>query len=633
VSRPNRYDLETLAHSVPEGRDHPSALALTIRPPRPAELAPTRPRLAEISLAFDDPSLAPADFAGQPSHDADLVIAAKLGEGGMSTVYLAYQRTLDREVAIKTVRPTKDYRRREAALVDEAQLTGFLEHPNIVPVHALGRDAEGRPVLVMKRVEGAAWRELIDDPAHPAWSAASVGAQDRLATHLQILMQVANALEFAHSRGVVHRDVKPENVMIGAFGEVYLVDWGVALHLDSPQSSFGLAGTPRYLAPEMVPGGSQVVDARTDVYLLGATLHVVLTGRFRHEGDDLVSVLEKAIDSKPFDYGADVPVELAALCNAATCADRSQRPASAAAFREALASYLNHRSSIAAARAAQASYDELSRRLEANPDLTSVDVAQRLAECRFGFLEALRGWSGNEAARLGLRACQGRMVEREIAQRNAPAARVLLAELEAPEATLVARVEALEEELRAAREREQRSALKAWAMDASVLWVSRVAMLVVFLVGALIANVWEMAQELRTGQPTPIRDVVTTDLLQLAAVAIGLGTAGRRLLAHPYNRRVVGVLVIATLMVTAIDCIAWLRGVGSRTANLIDCAAMVACFAVASLGIEPGWWRIVALWIAATLLAGRIPALANGAASLATLLTVVLGIWVAWRRR
>jgi hypothetical protein len=221
------------------------------------------------------------------------------------------------------------------------------------------------------------------------------------------------------------------------------------------------------------------------------------------------------------------------------------------------------------------------------------------------------------------------MVERELEQRNAPAARAFAAEMGDPEPALVARIEALEAEQRAAREREQASVDAAKAMDASVLRGPRVLMLTIFLAGATIANVLAVVQELRTGIATPMSEVLITDVVQLAMVFIGLITAGKRLLAHSYNRRVVGVLVLATLTVTALDLFAWARQIGSRTANLLDCVAMINCFAVAALGIEPGWWRIVLVWIAAAGVAFVAPVLANGAASAATVATVLIGIQVA----
>ncbi|HJL20091.1 MAG TPA: MATE family efflux transporter, partial [Sandaracinaceae bacterium LLY-WYZ-13_1] len=151
---------------------------------------------------------------------ADLRAIETLGQGGMGKVVLASQRTLRRQVAVKLA-----HVERSPALLHEGVITGMLEHPNIPPIHALGRDADGRVVLVMKRIEGVTWAEVLGDPEHPLRESSPLfGGADELAGHLEIVTQLANALELAHERGVIHRDIKPENVMLGAFGEVYLID-------------------------------------------------------------------------------------------------------------------------------------------------------------------------------------------------------------------------------------------------------------------------------------------------------------------------------------------------------------------------------------------------------------------------
>src|SRR5262249_53205231 len=154
---------------------------------------------------------------------------------------------------------------------------------------------------------------------------------------------------FAHSRGVIHRDIKPENIMVGGFGEVYLLDWGIAATVGDGHSHT-LVGTPAYLAPEMVLG--EPLTAQTDVYLLGATLHEILTGRTRHAGSTVMEVLHLAAQSTPFQYDASIPDELARLCNRATARAPKDRPASAAELREALVDYLRHATARALGEAA-----------------------------------------------------------------------------------------------------------------------------------------------------------------------------------------------------------------------------------------------------------------------------------------
>ncbi|MGM0559223.1 MAG: serine/threonine-protein kinase, partial [Myxococcota bacterium] len=175
---------------------------------------------------------------------ADLKVTETLGEGGMGIVRLARQSPLERDVAVKTSKKLTDPGAIHG-LLQEAFITGHLEHPNVIPIYTLGQDESGAPLIVMKRVEGISWLAKLDDETLD------------LEYHIDVLRQVANAVRFAHSKGIVHRDIKPENVMIGDFGEVYLLDWGIALSLDEPKGlmptreNAKMAGTAQYMAPEM----------------------------------------------------------------------------------------------------------------------------------------------------------------------------------------------------------------------------------------------------------------------------------------------------------------------------------------------------------------------------------------------
>ena len=341
----------------------------------------------------------PGSLAGPPvasSKEADLEVRSLIGEGGMGRVFLARQHSLDRDVAVKTVRDSADGSIRQA-LVFEGVITGQLEHPAIVPVHALGLDQSGRPAMVMKRIEGVTWDELLVNPEHDGWESWEGDADDRLPGHLQILSQVCNAVHFAHSRGIVHRDLKPENILIGRFGDIYVADWGIAARIGN-EADQRLCGTPGYMAPEMVRG--EAIDARTDVYLLGAILHEILTGRRRHDAPTGVAALAEALVSEPHEYADDVPASLAALANRACHADRTQRPQSAMALRDALGDYAEHRQSIRLA-------NEAMERLSALQALGTTPEEQReidrlSAEARFGFEQALASWSDNPIAIAGL---------------------------------------------------------------------------------------------------------------------------------------------------------------------------------------------------------------------------------------
>ncbi|HEY2856544.1 MAG TPA: serine/threonine-protein kinase [Gemmatimonadaceae bacterium] len=193
-------------------------------------------------------------------------ILETLGEGGMGTVYLAHDRELERDVALKVLRaaaPSSDDRER---ILREARILASLEHPGIVPVHDVGVLQDGRLFYVMKRVKG----ERFDQFVHGEHSRTEL---------LRALLQVCDAISFAHAAGVVHRDLKPQNIMLGAFGEVLVLDWGVAKwqrELAGPDNANTVAGTPGYMAPEQLHG---VVDSRSDVFGLGGILFFLLTGQ------------------------------------------------------------------------------------------------------------------------------------------------------------------------------------------------------------------------------------------------------------------------------------------------------------------------------------------------------------------
>jgi len=217
----------------------------------------------------------------------------QLGIGGSSTVVRALDKDLLREVAIKVLSteflgPSPE----TARFIEEARITGQLEHPNIVPVYELGVQPSGQRFLCMRLLEGMTLEETLNR-AGP-----SRLEPDRLADLLQVFVKVCEAVAFAHSRGVIHRDLKPMNIMISDFGQVYVLDWGIARLLPSgpgeephvrlsPSGSARrdtepegvLIGTPPYMAPEQLRGEHGALDPRTDVFALGATLYQILTGR------------------------------------------------------------------------------------------------------------------------------------------------------------------------------------------------------------------------------------------------------------------------------------------------------------------------------------------------------------------
>lgn len=371
-----------------------------------------------------------------------------IAEGGMGIVRLGTQRTLLRQVAVKTLKPDVRSERATVELLREAWITGSLEHPNIVPIYDVALEADGSPLIILKRIEGTGWDALIADPVTVR---KRFGTDDPLEWNLRILMQLCNAVHFAHSRGVLHRDLKPENVMIGEFGEVYLVDWGIAVRLEDDgtgrlplaKDALELAGTPLYMAPEMLGGRESRLSERTDVYLLGAILYEIAVGRPPHRGDALMEIVHHIIESNP-EIPDTVPDVLGKVIRRAMDADPHGRFETAEQVRLALAGFLEHRTAAALAALADARRAQLVERLRkgAIEDDDREAIYHLFGESRFGYRHALEIWPQSEEARDGLRRAIEAMVEFELSEGEPEAARTLLAELPSVPEELAARVEA-----------------------------------------------------------------------------------------------------------------------------------------------------------------------------------------------
>jgi hypothetical protein len=218
---------------------------------------------------------------GPPTIDSErFVPKGVLGRGGSSVVIRALDRDIQREVAIKILAPELAEGTTEISRFgEEARIMGQLEHPNIVPVYEFGVDRRGQRFLCMRLIEGRTLEEelyhLGDSRLDPV----------RLAELLQVFVKTCDAASFAHSRHIIHRDLKPTNVMISGFGQVYVLDWGIARLVRSavaqaeidPPGAF--IGTAFYMAPEQIKGLHEELDDRTDVFALGGTLYQILTGR------------------------------------------------------------------------------------------------------------------------------------------------------------------------------------------------------------------------------------------------------------------------------------------------------------------------------------------------------------------
>lgn len=260
--------------------------------------------------------------------------------GGIGQVLLAVDSDLSREVALKEILPSlaDDEASRRRFLL-EAEITGRLEHPGVVPVYALGKSADDRPFYVMRFIRGESLKEAIE-AFHTERQEKSQVTRFRSLKFRQLLQRfvdVCNTIAYAHSRGVLHRDLKPSNVMLGPYGETLVVDWGLAKVVGRQEADFpgeatlrpnsgsgstetqaGIAiGTPAYMSPEQAEGRLQSIGPATDVYGLGATLYSLLTGKppvVDVSIDRILSRVRSGSIDPPGNVVPNVPRALAAIC-------------------------------------------------------------------------------------------------------------------------------------------------------------------------------------------------------------------------------------------------------------------------------------------------------------------------------
>ncbi len=279
-------------------------------------------------------------------------------KGGLGAVFVALDSELHREVAFKQIldQHADDPASRQRFLI-EAEITGGLEHPGVVPVYGLGTDSRGRPYYAMRFIKGDSLKEAIahfhGEPGHAgaggsrADQPGRLGAGSRKKTKsahasplalrqlLRRFIDVCNAVDYAHSRGVIHRDLKPSNIIVGKYGETLVVDWGLAKVIGRPESAVGeqtlapsasgssetlpgsALGTPAYMSPEQARGELSLLGAPSDVYSLGATLYCLLTGKPPFANSDVGLVLKAVQDGRfqpPSHHIPDLDKALEAVC-------------------------------------------------------------------------------------------------------------------------------------------------------------------------------------------------------------------------------------------------------------------------------------------------------------------------------
>lgn len=353
---------------------------------------------------------------------------SEVGAGGLGKVWLARDNDLSREVALKEIKPGSSSDEAIRRLIKEAQITGQLQHPGIVPVYEVNH--EGRPFYTMKLVNG----ETLSKAIRKYHEAKQAGDNDLLTERrlLTVFLSVCDAIAYAHSRGVIHRDLKPDNIVLGEYGEAIVLDWGLARQMSSDQEDLPpivvteegrtdatqagqKLGTPGYMAPEQAAGHVEQMDHRTDIYGLGAILFEILTGqpphRLQYDSDTdpsrtgvdgppicspIAALLHRiATGETPRVHSIDptIPDELNAVCATAMAKHRDSRYQTAKDLKAAILEFQAHEESI-----------ELTTRAEDNLVVACQSGSyDEFSRARFGFETALEQWPENMRAAAGLK--------------------------------------------------------------------------------------------------------------------------------------------------------------------------------------------------------------------------------------
>ncbi len=304
--------------------------------------------------------------AGDPVPEQRFSVLRPLAEGGLGMVSVALDTELTREVALKEIKPRfADHPNDRARFLKEAEITGRLEHPGIVPVYGLGSYRDGRPYYAMRMIKGSSLQEAISEyhAKDKEWRDSGAGTL-ALRELLQRFIDVCNAVEYAHSRGILHRDLKPANIMLGKFRETLVVDWGLAKPVGEVEQSVRsdetvivpelggesvptrmgeVVGTIAFMSPEQAAGRVSAVVPASDIYSLGATLYNLLTGTLAQKDADagkLLRNIQLGHFPKPREVHKGVPRALEAICLKAMALKIEDRYPSAAALAGDIEHYL-----------------------------------------------------------------------------------------------------------------------------------------------------------------------------------------------------------------------------------------------------------------------------------------------------
>jgi serine/threonine protein kinase/tetratricopeptide (TPR) repeat protein len=458
-----------------------------------------------------------------------------IGSGGFGEVWRGVQRSLGRVVAVKRLRQDilrrasqdpETYAKLDIAFLQESLTAAALDHPNILPIHELGRDGDGLPQLAMKLVRGQVWESLI-------YYDRDLSFPDFLDRHLPIFVSVCQAVAFTHSRGIIHRDIKPSQVMVGDFGEVLLMDWGLAMIYDEEvaketlaellatriaatrETSVNPAGTPSYMAPEQTDPECTRLAAETDIYLLGGVLYYLLTGEVPHRGDDtqvayLCAMMGEVQPPSERAPSRKIPPDLEELAMRCLEAEPRDRPHSVI---EIIVGIKDHITGAGKRRESETLVSEVAARFESEEHTYPV-----LAQCNSALARAEGLWPGNpKVAHLRDR-IQLRFARLALQNGDINLARLFCETISSPTIVQTIRAEAAAAEARTDRTGRQRK----------ILAVSTIVLLAIIslLAGGAAKRAIE-AQEARTALADSLDGAESFMNFTLLELRGGLGELGR----------------------------------------------------------------------------------------------------------
>lgn len=355
--------LKTALNDIISGRPHATIAASDV------VLASDKTIAGRHTLDDTSFEVSPAgEAAAVPNGKTRFRVLRSHARGGLGEVFVAMDEEVKREVALKQILPRHaDNATSRTRFLLEAEVTGSLEHPGVVPVYGLGRQIDGRPYYAMRFIRGQSLEDAIEQYHATGFIPSSDKAKRALELRnlLTRFVAVCNTIEYAHSRGIAHRDLKPENIMLGPYGETLVVDWGLArpfgdVQVD-PETGIGgegtisagttarptqmgsIVGTPQFMSPEQAMGRLDLVGPRSDVYSLGATLYALLTDQPAFVAADVRKVLTDVIKGDfppPRQVRRDVPRGLDAVCRKAMALDPENRYASAKALAQDIEQWL-----------------------------------------------------------------------------------------------------------------------------------------------------------------------------------------------------------------------------------------------------------------------------------------------------